>query len=368
MKTTMSAPRLKFALLSLLLLFAAASAFSQATDAPVDFQKARLLLQRQQRGDKLTADEQAYLERARAQRAARPPAPAQRKSTEPLVPLCDLGADRRYAGEDGGLYGGGRNTPPDSHRRAAEAHLARLQPLDEEGEPSPDGKIALVALSMSNATQEFSVFKRRADASPLKSPRVVIVDCAQGGQAMAEWAPPDAPPRTEAARRLKAAGIAPKQVQVAWVKLANKGPTGSLEQHGRKLERDTLALLHNARARFPNLRVAYLGSRTYGGYAVGPLNPEPYAYESAFAARWLIQRQMKGDPELADPKAPLLLWGPYLWADGEKGRKLDSLVWHRDDFGGDGVHPSNSGREKVATLLLDFFTTDPLAKGWFVKQ
>jgi hypothetical protein len=120
-------------------------------------------------------------------------------------------------------------------------------------------------------------------------------------------------------------------------------------------------------ARVPIWRITCLGSRTYGGYAIGPLNPEPYAYESAFAARWLIQRQMKGDPELADPKSPLLLWGPYLWADGEKGRKLDSLVWHRDDFGGDGVHPPDSGREKVAKLLLDFFTTDPLAKGWFVK-
>jgi hypothetical protein len=144
--------------------------------------------------------------------------------------------------------------------------------------------------------------------------------------------------------------------------------TGQSPGYDRKLERDTLALLHIARARFPNLRFAYLGSRTYGGYAVGALNREPYAYESAFAARWLIQRQMKGDPELAEPKAPLLLWGPYLWADGEKGRKLDSLVWRRDDFGGDGVHPSNSGREKVATLLRDFFTSDPLAKGWFAKK
>ena len=70
----------------------------------------------------------------------------------------------------------------------------------------------------------------------------------------------------------------------------------------------------------------------------------------------------------AGSKAPLLLWRPYLWADGEKGRKLDSLVWRRDDFDVDGVHPSNSGREKVATLLLGFLTTDPLAKGWFGKR
>ena len=97
------------------------------------------------------------------------------------------------------------------------------------------------------------------------------------------------------------------------------------------------------------------------------MNPEPYAYEGAFPARWLIQRQIAGDAELALAKAPLLLWGPYLWAEGTKGRKLDSLVWERADFSGDGVHPSDSGREKVSKLLLDFCTNDPLAKSWFVK-
>jgi hypothetical protein len=156
-------------------------------------------------------------------------------------------------------------------------------------------------------------------------------------------------------------------VQVAWIKLANVTPAGSLQEHGRKLESDTLAVLHNARALFPNLRIAYLGSRIYGGYASTLLNPEPYAYEGAFAVRWLIQRQLKGDPELAESKSPLLLWGPYLWADGTKGRKLDNLVWERSDFGPDGTHPSDSGRQKVASLLLDFLTTDPLAKPWFAK-
>jgi lysophospholipase L1-like esterase len=167
--------------------------------------------------------------------------------------------------------------------------------------------------------------------------------------------------------RLAAAKVSPRQVQVAWVKLANKGPSGSLEEHGRKLERDSLAVAQNAREKFPNLRIAYLGSRTYGGYASGGLNPEPYAYESAFPARWLIQRQVQGDAELASGKAPMLLWGPYLWAEGPKGRKIDALVWERSDFVGNGVHPSDTGRQKVAELLLGFLTTDPLAKSWFAR-
>ncbi|MBM3859102.1 MAG: hypothetical protein FJ395_05565 [Verrucomicrobia bacterium] len=356
------------ALLALFLVIGLGSLCGQSVNEPIDFGKAKRLHQRRQQGETLTAEEQAYLQRALAARAGRSGArPAnQRKAPERLPPLCDMTAADRYEGEDGGLYGAGQNTPPDAHRKAALAQLSRIRPLNAAGQPDDKGTIGFVAISMSNATQEFSKFKQVADQSPRKSPKVTIVDCAQGGQAMAEWAPPDARPWAEAKRRLEAARVSPQQVQVAWIKLANKTPGGSLQEHGRKLERDTLAVLHNARALFPNLRIAYLGSRTYGGYG-GALNPEPYAYESAYAARWLIQRQIKGDPELSESKSPLLLWGPYLWAEGTKGRKLDKLVWERSDFGGDGIHPSDSGRMKVANLLLDFLTTDPLAKPWFAK-
>jgi hypothetical protein len=354
-----------------------------AAEPPIDMERARQLLLRERSGQTLTAEEQDYLQRAREARRrgmagmGRPagqPLPLEPRPSTGLAPLSDMSADDRYQGEDGGLYGGGRNSPPDEHRRAAERELAQIQPLDAQGRPAADGRIVLVALSMSNATQEFSRFKQIADADPEKSPCVTIVDCAQGGQAMAEWAGPQAPPWNEAARRLNAAGVSPQQVQIAWVKLANKGPQGDLRRHGERLQRDTQALLQNAQARFPNLRIAYLGSRIYGGYAGGPLNPEPYAYESAFVVRWLIQDQIAGtaalnfDPEKGERKSPLLLWGPYLWADGVQGRKTDDLIWTREDLAGDGTHPSPSGRDKVARLLLDFFKSDPLAKSWFLKS
>ena len=41
------------------------------------------------------------------------------------------------------------------------------------------------------------------------------------------------------------------------------------------------------------------------------------------------------DSAKGEVRAPLLLWGPYLWADGLKGRKTGSLVWKREDFAGD---------------------------------
>lgn len=290
-----------------------------------------------------------------------------------LKPLTEMSAADKYKGEEGGLYGAGKNEPPAKHLAAARVETARITPLDTAGKPDSNGKIVLVSISMSNATQEFSVFKRLADEDTDKSPKLTIVDCAQGGQAMAQWVEPQGRAWNEADRRLKAASIAPDQVQIAWIKLANIAPTGDLPKHGKKLQQDTLAVLHNAKTRFPNLRIAYLGSRIYAGYSNGALNPEPYAYEGAFVVRWLIQDQIKGDANLNfDPKqgpvkAPLLLWGPYLWADGMTPRQSDGLIWERQDLAGDGVHPTNSGRQKVASLLLNFFKTDPLAKSWFSK-
>ena len=67
-------------------------------------------------------------------------------------------------------------------------------------------------------------------------------------------------------------------------------------------------------------------------------------------------------------KAPLLLWGPYLWADGTTPRKSDGLTDPASDLEGDGTHPSESGRQKVAELLLKFFQTDSLARIWDVKR
>jgi hypothetical protein len=295
------------------------------------------------------------------------------KTSVGLKPLTEMTASDRYKGEDGGLYGAGKNEPPDAHQGAAKKAAAMIEPLDADGKPDKNGTIAFVSISMSNATQEFSLFKQLADKDADRSPRVTIVDCAQGGQAMAQWVDPKARAWTEADARLERAKVSPKQVQVVWIKLANVRPTGELTDHGKKLQKDTLAVIHNAKARFPNCRIALLSSRIYAGYATTPLNPEPYAYEGAFAVRWLIQDQIKGDADLNyDPtrgavKAPLLLWGPYLWGDGTTPRKADGLIWERKDLAGDGTHPSERGRKKVAEMILNFCKSDPCCKTWFVK-
>ena len=98
-----------------------------------------------------------------------------------LIPLTDLGAGV-YRGQQGGLYPGGSNSPPAEYAALGAARAGEVRPLNARGEPDPLGRIGLLSIGMSNATQEFSAFKREADSDPAKSPAVVIVDGAQGGK------------------------------------------------------------------------------------------------------------------------------------------------------------------------------------------
>ena len=301
------------------------------------------------------------------------PPPPPRDSTG-LTPLTELGTTT-YKGEDGGLYGGGKNEPPAAHAAAARKQSAEILPRDADGKPEKDGKIGVLSVGMSNTTMEYSAFKRLAEGDPEMSPRVVLVDGAQGGKTAMVWARPEAPVWQEVEARLQRAGITAQQVQVVWLKQAEAGPgrLGEFPQHAQVLETHLVSILNLLHQKFPNLRIAYLSSRIYAGLATTPLNPEPYAYEGAFAVRWVIRDQINGKPELnCDPargevKSPLVLWGPYLWADGLRPRKSDGLVWTKQDLSPrDGTHPAMpDGAKKVAKLLLNFFKTDPYSKRWF---
>lgn len=355
-------------------LFIAALAFAQSGDPRFD-----QIRQKRERGEALSPDERRYAESVIAQRrgqgaAARNEAYAKqnppRESTG-LIPLPDLAAGV-YRNEGGGLYPGGRNTPPPAHAEAGLELARRVVALDPDGRPDPRGKIVLLTCGMSNTTQESQAFIRLAAGDSSLNPRVVIVDGAQGGQSAGITARPDANYWTVVAQRLQKAGLTAAQVQVVWLKQANPGPQRAFPVEVKQLQADVLSTLQHLQRRFPNLKLAYLSSRTYGGYATSPLNPEPHAYETGFAVKWLIADQIAGKTELnyaaakGAVRVPWLAWGPYLWADGLKGRK-DGFVWTREDCGPDGTHPSEAGRAKVAGLLLEFFKTDPTTQGWFLK-
>ena len=283
-----------------------------------------------------------------------------------LMPISQLGQGL-YLGYEGGLYPNGSNTRPEPHNQAGLAIAQAAQPLDPAGQPDPQhGKLVFLSIGMSNTNQEFGAFKHIIAPQP----ELVLINGAIGGADAATIADPNAPYWGMVEGKLANSGLTPAQVQFVWLKEALIGPSGSFLEHAQLLQGYLTIIAQIIHTRYPNSKIIYLASRTYAGYAESTLNPEPYAYESAFAVKWLIEAQINGDPalnynpDLGPVMAPWLSWGPYLWADGLTPRS-DGLTWQCSDFEGDGVHPSPAGEQKVAALLRNFFHSDPTAIPWF---
>jgi hypothetical protein len=228
----------------------------------------------------------------------------------------------------------------------------------------------MVSVGMSNTAMEFLTFRSISQAHPQLNPKVSLVNGAQPGQTSNFWVDPDAPPWQELDNRLLQAGLTPEQVQIVWLKQTQTGH-GAFPEKPRALQEDLKAIVQNLSIKYPNTRLVYLSSRTRSYTYWNGLSPEPTAFETGFAVKWLIQAQIEGDPELNyDPekgpvKAPYLSWGPYLWADGLTPRS-DGMIWAPEDMVRDCTHPSEKGRQVVAQMLLDFFKTDSTTT-WFVK-
>lgn len=288
------------------------------------------------------------------------------------LPLTDLGSGE-YQGFEGGLYPGGSNDIPPSHLEAGLEAAAAIQPLDAAGNPSPSGKIGLMSLGVSNTRQEFVTFIELVAESDTINPALVVVNGAQGGRDVDSWQPGGSPWQV-AENRLQEAGITPPQVQAMWIKVPEVRLEGTFPDHARGYVDKLQLVLAEVQIRYPNVKVAYLSSRTYGGYG-STRNPEPFAYENGFGVKWTIEQQLEAAPGYtAGEKIPWIAWGPYLWADGvgddgEEGGvpgRSDGLEWVCQDFVGDGIHPATTGRDKVAQMLWDHLSQDPTAKAWFL--
>jgi len=318
------------------------------------------------RGPATANNQQQAMEERRKQYIAQHPPQA----SVGLIPLTDLGAGT-YQGEQGGLYPGGSNVPPKAHVDAGLQQARLVVPRDKDGKPSADGKIVFLSIGFSNPNMEFPTFIRRAHREADLNPSMLMVNGCVGSRASSEQADPQSRYWEEVSQRLSAAGVTAQQVQALWIKEVIPGAEG-FPGKAKELTANIEATLRVVHNRFPNSRLAYLSSRTYGGWTELGGSPEPGAYETGFAVKWAVSDQLAAKPELNyDPAkgavvAPWVEWGPYFWTDGVKGRK-DGMVYLREDVQADGLHPSPKGQAKVAELLLKFFREDPTARAWFLK-
>lgn len=287
------------------------------------------------------------------------------------VPLTDFGS-RLYRGQQGGLYPNGSNQRPSAHNAAGAALAQSIKPLDNAGAVNEtSGKIVWMSVGMSNTTQETQAFLSLMQSYPDKNPKLVLVDGAEGGQDINAILSPTASYWTTVANRLSTAALTASQVQVVWYKEAEAQPADTaFATYPNALKEKYRSVMQLLKAKFPNLKLVYLSSRIYAGYATSKLNPEPFAWYTGWTVKRLIEDQINGDASLSftgsNPMAAWLSWGPYMWADGTSPRS-DGLTWVPSDYQSDGTHPGTTGRQKVAQMLLQFFSTDETTKPWFLK-
>jgi hypothetical protein len=343
-----------------------------------------------------------------------------------------------YLGFQGGLYENGSDTVPADHDAAGKAAAAAITPLDHNGNPSSSGAIVFLGIGMSNATLEFSAFVTKANGNQsVNHKTLAVLDGAYGSVTACPWTVEQGPTTstcpdftggvgaenqydrvrdmvlataTTAPSAPAGCGAPPatpclteKQVQVLWIKNANPNPA----LHGMATlfpfsdqcanevntveacdyESQLGKTIRAAKGRYPNLKQVFLSTRIFAGYATVPLNPEPYAYEYGFSAKWLIQAQIDqvrsstvdpvaGDLSYSSNVAAWTAWGPYLWAYGTTPRSSDGLIWcngqsaspcnGEDDYQSDGTHPSSgAGVPKVVNLMMNFFRSSPYTPVWF---
>jgi len=299
-----------------------------------------------------------------------------------LVPLNDLGPAPYAYGYFGGLYEDGSNVIPADHLAAGLRRAALIEPRDANGNPAPDGKVVFLAAGFGETARIFDAFTAMAASDRRVDHRaLVLADGAHDGPEFdaTAWFLPNSVTNLNRIRDqvLAPAGVTEKQVQVAWVQMMTSEydtPLPRQDADAYRVKGYIATALRNLKARYPNLAVAYLSSRVYGGYST--VKPEPYAYESAFSVRWVIMGQVTlmrtgflWDTRIADVNyetgsVPWVAWGPYFWANGTMPRS-DGLTWERDDYAADGDALSDKGARKGAAMLLDFLLREPTAAAWF---
>lgn len=186
--------------------------------------------------------------------------------------------------------------------------------LVDNGKPevsATEGRLAIVAISMSNGRQEFQRFIELFEGHRDVDPAIALVNCARGGHALERWLAQD-DLWADCRLRVAAAGLTLDQVKVVWAKDANQ-----LTDHGRTLpdpEADYHDLVENISAlservgrEFPSVQAVFHSSRIYGGYvaeARQAARGEPISYEGGLAVNEAIRRWKRGErPRRSTPSS-----------------------------------------------------------------
>lgn len=230
-----------------------------------------------------------------------------------------------------GLYGGGSNVPPTSHRDAGLLAASQV----------PESGAVLLAVGMSITRGAFLAWQETAVTD------AIMVNGACGGCVAPRWTTSDGKGWSKVRYELGLKGLTGADVDVVWLSVTN-GENASATQE------DLEAILALMRTELPNVKQVFISNRTYAGYSTKGL--EPGAWGDGVAAKQFVLNHL-------NETGPWIGWAADLWANGETPRS-DGLQWFVSDFRDDGLHYTLQGRAKTGALVEAFFETSPFA-GWY---
>jgi hypothetical protein len=264
-----------------------------------------------------------------------------------------------------GLYPGGGNAIPEAHREAGERIAAAIRPLDGEGRPDDEqGRVLALVMGHSNCRMYFEALQGHlSEQAAQLSPRFEMLNAAVGGQQLPQIVALQGKVWERAEQLTHQAGRSARQVQVLFLHTTYHGwrnvggvPPGEFPQTMQQMQRDLVTVLAHCVHLYPNLRIAYLtcdGFRHFTGF-------EPHVYQEAFALKWLIESQIRGEPGSAYEgearRLPWLQWGPYLWDN----------TWDAGYFT-DGVHPGPTALRLFVGKYWQHLARDPVARPWLLR-
>lgn len=302
-----------------------------------------------------------------------------------LIPLNDLGTGF-YEGFQGGLFPFGTNAenPASTHYKKGKTSAKNLKPLDTLGNINFDEGVVLMAgfgpSIPGHLMDHFVPLVRDTLDNMFKTNRCFDainlcaggkgLDYAIGSESNKYW--------NGLEDKVFEKGYDPLQVQIGWMYFNDKydslAPAPSFPETPQQVTDDLVEYLHLLMDKFPNMKIMFVSGRHYGGYADTTNEQyiaisEPSSYWNNFSTKWLIERQINGDPELkfygGGIQSPFLTWGPYYWTDGNIPRSTDGLFYNCDEYSTtDGYHLTDSASDKDALLLMNHIYTSDFSKNY----
>lgn len=305
-----------------------------------------------------------------------------------LIPLNDLGTGY-YLGKQGGFFPGGTLTenPASTHFKKGKNFAKNLQPLDSLGNINYDGGVVLMggfgpSVPGHMLDHFVPIVRDTADDTYLTNICFDAINMGAGGKGLDYAIGADSTKYwNQMLKKIDTKGYTAEQLQVGWMYFNDKydslGAESTFPESPERIADDLAYYLSELMERFPNIKIMFVSGRHYGGFADSTLEQypaigEPASYWNNFAVKWLIERQIVGNPALkyfgTGAKVPFITWGPYYWADGGIPRATDGVLYQCSDFSDeDGFHLTDSTYERDAIALMDVMYTSEFAK-YYVKD